>query len=71
MIDFDEDGNEVIDFTEFTKMMKVHKERSQKEPDSELRNAFRFNHYRYYYRYHYRYHISLSYRYYRYHYFFV
>ena len=42
MIDFDEDGNEVIDFTEFTKMMKVHKERSQKEPDSELRNAFRF-----------------------------
>ena len=41
MIDFDEDGNEVIDFTEFTKMMKVHKERSQKEPDSELRNAFR------------------------------
>ena len=41
MIDFDEDGNEVIDFTEFTKMMKVHKEKTQSQPDAELRNALR------------------------------
>lgn len=41
MIDFDEDGNEVIDFNEFKKMMEAHKEKTMSEPDAELRNALR------------------------------
>ena len=43
MIDFDEDGNEVIDFNEFKKMMEAHKEKTMSEPDAELRNALRYN----------------------------
>ena len=39
MIDFDEDGNEVIDFQEFCKMMKAHNDKIKCQPDRELRNA--------------------------------
>ena len=41
IIDFDEDGNEVIDFQEFLKMMKFHTQNNKEKPDEELRNAIK------------------------------
>jgi len=41
IIDFDDDGNECIDFTEFVKMMKIQIKDATNHPEFELRNALR------------------------------
>jgi Ca2+-binding EF-hand superfamily protein len=40
MLDFDEDGNEVIDFEEFQKMMVVHRQAHPENSVSELNRSF-------------------------------
>ena len=42
IIDFDDDGNECIDFTEFVKMMKIQIKDATNHPEFELRNALRY-----------------------------
>ena len=40
MLDFDEDGNEVIDFEEFQKMMIVHRQTHPENHVSDLNRMF-------------------------------